>query len=73
MDSTPTYNQAVAELEKILEQLRRSDCDVEALTALTRRAAELLDYCRAKLTATESEIETTLAALEQSAEPSKCE
>ena len=59
-----TYNQSVAELEKILDQLRRSDCDVEALSELTRKAAALLESCRAKLVATEAEIETTLARLE---------
>lgn len=60
----PTYNQAVAELEKILDQLRRSDCDVDALSTLTNRAATLLEYCRTKLTATEAEIQATLQRLE---------
>lgn len=59
-----TYTQAVTELEKILVQLQHNDCDVDALAALTKRAATLLEYCRSKLTATETEIADALAKLE---------
>ena len=47
-----TYTEAVAELEAIVAKLRGDNCDVDALTAMTRRAAELLAACRARLTAT---------------------
>ncbi len=59
-----TYNEAVAELEAIVAKLRGDNCDVDALTAMTRRAAELLASCRARLTATDTELRAILATLE---------
>ncbi len=60
-----TYAQALAELEKILTQLRAENCDVDTLAERTRRAAELLRDCRSRLTRTEDELSQILAELEQ--------
>lgn len=60
-----TYNEAVAELEAIVAKLRGDNCDVDALTAMTRRAAELLASCRSRLTATDAELRAILDSLEQ--------
>ncbi len=57
-----TYAQALAELEKILTQLR---AHVDTLAERTRRAAELLRDCRSRLTRTEDELSQILAELEQ--------
>lgn len=59
-----TYTEAVAELESIVAKLRGDNCDVDALTAMTRRAAELLTACRARLTATDAELRAILDSLE---------
>lgn len=59
-----TYSEAVAELETITARLRAENCDVDSLTAMTRRAAELLDACRRRLTATDAELQTILQQLE---------
>lgn len=59
-----TYSQALAELEGILSALRSDACDVDTLAGRTRRAAELLNYCRAKLTRTESELAKVLDELD---------
>ena len=59
------YNQALAELEQILAQLRSDDCDVDRLTALTARAVDLLNRCRSRLTATDLELRTILRNLTQ--------
>ncbi len=59
-----TYTEAVAELEAIVAKLRGDNCDVDALTAMTRRAAELLAACRARLTATDTELQTILQSFE---------
>ena len=48
-----TYSQALAELEKILAQLRADNSDIDTLAERTRRAATLLAECRARLTRTE--------------------
>lgn len=58
-----TYNEALAELEKILNSLRSDSCDVDTLAARTRRAAALLNYCRARLTRTEQELDDVLKEL----------
>ncbi len=60
-----TYSAALAELEKILSQLRSDNCDVDTLAGRTRRAAELLEFCRSRLVATEEELEAILTRLEQ--------
>lgn len=54
----------MAELESIVAKLRGDNCDVDALTAMTRRAAELLAACRARLTATDAELRAILDSLE---------
>ena len=54
----------MAELEAIVAKLRGDNCDVDALTAMTRRAAELLAACRARLTATDTELQTILQSFE---------
>ncbi len=59
-----TYTEAVAELESIVAKLRGDNCDVDALTAMTRRAAELLAACRARLTATDAELRAILDSLD---------
>lgn len=59
-----SYNQAIAELEKIVESLRSSATDVDTLTARTRRAVELLTICRSRLTTTEDELRTILNSLQ---------
>ncbi len=60
----PSYNQAIAELEKIVESLRSSSTDVDTLTARTRRAVELLNICRSRLTTTEDELRAILTSLQ---------
>ncbi|MCM1033402.1 MAG: exodeoxyribonuclease VII small subunit [Odoribacter sp.] len=60
----PTYNQALAELEKILGQLRADTCDVDSLVEMTRRAVELLNICRSKLTTTDEQLRQVLSQLQ---------
>ena len=64
-----TYKQALAELEQILASLRADNCDVDTLAERTRRAAELLTFCRRKLTATEEELGEVLAGLRADESP----
>lgn len=64
MEQKITYSQALAELESILNGLRADACDVDTLAARTRRAVELLNLCRSRLTATEEELQTILQTLQ---------
>ena len=59
-----SYKQAIAELEAILRNLRSESCDVDTLTASTRRAVQLLNFCRERLTTTEAELNQVLATLQ---------
>lgn len=65
MDKDLTYEQAATELEKILRTIQSDNCDIDRLSELTRRAIELLTFCRKKLTTTESELKQILSALEE--------
>lgn len=58
-----SYNQALAELQKIVETLQNPGCDVDRMVDLTRRATGLLALCRSRLTTTEQQLQAALAAL----------
>lgn len=60
-----SYQQALAELERIVKELQNDATDVDTMVARTRRAAELLALCRQRLTTTETELRTVLASLQQ--------
>ena len=62
--SEMTYSEAMASLDEIMTRLRSDDCDVDSLTALTRRAVELLKTCRSRLTATDAELREILKSLD---------
>jgi exodeoxyribonuclease VII small subunit len=57
-----TYQQAIAEVEKILELLEGSTENVDAMSAAVKRATELLQLCHKKLRDTEEELEKQLKA-----------
>jgi exodeoxyribonuclease VII small subunit len=52
-----SYNEAMAEVERIVAKLRSGDITIDELTASVRRATELIGECRNHLTATEAEVE----------------
>ncbi|HBC20961.1 MAG TPA: exodeoxyribonuclease VII small subunit [Porphyromonadaceae bacterium] len=63
-DKQLTYNQAVAQLEAIVARMQSDDCDIDKLSAYTRRALELLRLCKEKLTTTDEEIKKCLEELQ---------
>ena len=52
----PGFAAAMAELEAILSRIEAEEIDVDALAAELRRAAELLEVCRAKIRRAEAEV-----------------
>lgn len=64
MEEELTYSKALAELEEIVASLRGNDCDIDTLAARTARATELLETCRARLTATEEQLAEILNKFE---------
>lgn len=65
MTETPTirYDEAIAELEEILEAIEDSELPIDELAPRIERAAALLVQCRGLLRATEARVEEALAAL----------
>lgn len=58
-----SYSEAVKELEEIVARMQSDNCDIDKLSAYTRRAIELLRLCRERLTATDEEIKKCLEEL----------
>lgn len=65
-DTGPGYAAAMAELEEILDQIEGDEVDVDALSVLVTRAVELIRLCRTRIDATRMEVETVIAALDES-------
>ncbi|MBQ0069670.1 MAG: exodeoxyribonuclease VII small subunit [Bacteroidales bacterium] len=63
-NNTMTYTQAVTELEELVKKMQDPECSIDNLSEYTKRAKELLDYCRAKLTATDQELKSILDSLQ---------
>ena len=53
----PTFEEAQAELERIVERLERGDVGLEELTNLWERGEELYRRCAAQLTDAQGRIE----------------
>lgn len=59
-----TYGNALAEIESILREMQSDACDIDRLTANTRRATALIGECRRRLTATDKELQAILESLD---------
>jgi exodeoxyribonuclease VII small subunit len=55
-----SFNEAIKELENILEQIESGEPDVDELSGKVKRASELIKICRKKLKSTEEEIDKIL-------------
>lgn len=58
-----SYRDAVNELDAILREMQSDNCDIDKLSAMTRRATELITECRNRLTATDEELRNILSTL----------
>lgn len=59
-----SYNQAMSEIETILEKIESDDIDVDNLAHQVKRVATLLALCKNKLTVTQNEVEKVLKNIE---------
>ncbi|MCH5248202.1 MAG: exodeoxyribonuclease VII small subunit [Muribaculaceae bacterium] len=59
------YTQAITEVENIIKEMQSDNCDIDKLITNTKRAAELIEFCRRKLTLTETELQTIINSLEE--------
>jgi exodeoxyribonuclease VII small subunit len=51
-----SFNDAVAEIEKILHNIESGELDIDKLAIEVKRASELIKLCQKKLRTTEEEI-----------------
>lgn len=61
MSNTPKYEEAVAELERIVKQMEDGQLDIDTLGEKLKRAKTLIGLCKEKLTKTDEEINKILA------------
>jgi exodeoxyribonuclease VII small subunit len=54
--AAPTYEQALAELERLVQAMEGGQLPLDRLLASYRRGAELLQLCRARLQAVEDQV-----------------
>ncbi|GAP43566.1 exodeoxyribonuclease VII small subunit [Lentimicrobium saccharophilum] len=64
MSKSITYAQAIAELETIVSEIENASIGVDELSEKVKRAAELIRFCRNKLTSTEKEVNSILKSIE---------
>jgi exodeoxyribonuclease VII small subunit len=60
------YEDALNELNQILEEIDNQDIKIDDLVKKVRRGAELIKFCKKKLTETELEVNDVLDDLEKS-------
>ncbi len=65
MENKYTYQEAYEELQQIVSEIESGDVAVDELTTKINRATALLTICKAKLTASEEEVEKLLKKLEE--------
>jgi exodeoxyribonuclease VII small subunit len=55
-----TYSQAKNELEEIVKSIESEELDVDKLTEKVQRAAELIAFCKEKLTKADEDLQRML-------------
>lgn len=63
MDKPYTYTDAFDELQTIVSEIEQGEISVDELSEKVKRATLLIGACKAKLTATEAEVNKILAGL----------
>ena len=67
-DESPTYGEAAARLEEILQKLEEGQVDIDELSGLVQEAATLVALCRSKIHAAEVQVKTITEQLERDEE-----
>lgn len=56
MKKEQTFEEAMAELQSIVQKMEDNHTNIDALAAHVKRAQELVDFCKKKLLITETEV-----------------
>jgi exodeoxyribonuclease VII small subunit len=54
--AAPTYEEALAELERLVQQMEGGQMPLDELLGSYKRGAELLELCRSRLAAVEEQV-----------------
>ena len=65
MSSKIKYTEALEELQQIVSEIEDGEITVDELSIKVKRASELIKICKAKLTATEEDVDQILKELEE--------
>lgn len=60
-----SYKEAMAQLEEIVHKIENEEPDVDELSTMVKKAAELMQFCKKKLKSTEEEINEALEKLKE--------
>jgi len=60
---TYTYTQAFEELQQIVREIERGEILIDELSEKVKRAKDLIEVCKSKLTETEADVSKLLANL----------
>jgi exodeoxyribonuclease VII small subunit len=63
-----SYQEAVSELESILEEIEEGNTDIDVLSDRVKRALFLIQLCKTKLRKTDEEVRKLLSDLEDQQE-----
>ncbi len=59
-----TYGEAMKELQEIMQAIENEELDVDILMEKVKKAAQLIKFCKEKLTKTNEEIQKVLDNIE---------
>jgi exodeoxyribonuclease VII small subunit len=59
-----SYNEAILEIEDILQQIENEELDIDLLSDKVKRVSYLLKHCKKKLNQTETEVQKILDDIE---------
>jgi exodeoxyribonuclease VII small subunit len=59
------YVNAISEIEEILRSLDTENVDIDRLATDVQKAAELIDFCRDRLAAAQTEVERIVSAFDE--------
>lgn len=65
MESNYNYSDAFNELQEIVSEIETGDVNVDELAHKIKRASQLIHICKAKLTASEEEVNILLSKLQE--------
>jgi len=60
-----SYNEAIAEIQQILQEIESEKIDVDSLSVKVKKATELIALCKQKLKIADEEIENLMKSIEK--------